>query len=218
VVYCIPVMSRTLVFAVCLLALCVVGTDAVRSTIGVPNAASTRLFKAAAQARREPTEVGEAENKTQANGWVLYKQCGESWSNDELGTAAGVTICDAGCAMSSVSMILKTKGTNVNPGTLNTWLRGHGGYEGGDELVWASVDAYGTVKMYNYYRGKNSLSQGDLQGFISKGYGVVVNVRNGEHWVLVTGHVDGNTYTVNDPGFWVDSYVYQDMSNFVVYV
>lgn len=28
--------------------------------------------------------------------WVLYKQCGESWSDHELGTAAGVTICDAG--------------------------------------------------------------------------------------------------------------------------
>lgn len=31
--------------------------------------------------------------------WVLYKQCGESWSDHELGTAAGVTICDAGMVL-----------------------------------------------------------------------------------------------------------------------
>jgi hypothetical protein len=152
----------------------------------------------------------------------VSQQCGESWSNDELGTAAGVTICDAGCAMSSVAMVLKTKGTDVNPGSLNSWLRNHGGYEGGDELVWASVNAFGTAKMYNYCqsmcalfagldwngvqvscslyrvplffpsfrsdRGYNSLSQGQLQQFINQGYGTVVNVRNGGHWVLVSDH------------------------------
>jgi len=182
------------------------------STEEVPSAASTRLFKSSAVPQGELIQ-----NKQMPDGWVLYKQCGESWSNEELGTAAGVTICDAGCAMSSVAMILKTKGTDVNPGTLNSWLRNHNGYEGGDELMWASVDAFGTAKMYNYYRGYGSLSQTQLQAFIKQGYGTVVNVRNGGHWVLVTGHVDGSTYTVNDPGFNVNSYVYGDMGNFVVY-
>ena len=43
------------------------------------------------------------------------------------------TICIQGCAMSSVSMMLNGKGYNIdgqeiNPGTLNEWLRTNHGY------------------------------------------------------------------------------------------
>jgi len=158
-----------------------------------------------------------AESNTSSADWVLYKQCGESWSNDELGSAAGVTICDAGCAMTSVAMALKTRGAGVNPGSLNSWLRGHGGYVGGDNLVWASVNAFGKMAMYNYYRGYGSFSQSNLQGVIAKGWPVVVNVRGGTHWVLVTGYAGGSTFRVNDPGFPSTTYTYGEMGNFVVY-
>jgi hypothetical protein len=40
---------------------------------------------------------------------LRFKQCGESWSGDELGTCSQ-TICSAGCAMSSVAMILNSRG------------------------------------------------------------------------------------------------------------
>ena len=43
-------------------------------------------------------------------GWVEYKQCDSRWANQELGYCAGLTICSSGCAMSSVAMILATKG------------------------------------------------------------------------------------------------------------
>ncbi len=66
--------------------------------------------------------------------WILYKQCGESWSNDRLGTSSKNTICTAGCAMSSVSMYLQTRGISSNPGSLNAWLTKNGGYVSGDEL------------------------------------------------------------------------------------
>lgn len=181
------------------------------AAVVAPPAPETHLFAAAA------VPQGAQINVEGPNGWVLYKQCGESWSNDELGTAAGVTICDAGCAMSSVSMILRTKGANVNPGTLNSWLRNNGGYVSGDLLVWSAPNAFGVAKMTNYYHGSASMSQEALQAAISAGHGVVVNVRNGGHWVLVTGHAGGSTYTVNDPGFSVNSYTYGEMSNFVVY-
>jgi hypothetical protein len=95
-----------------------------------------------------------------AGGWVLFKQCGESWSADLIGESSQ-TICDVGCAMSSVAMALRTKGTPVDPGTLNTWLIGHGGFEGGDELVWGSVNTFGTIALYDYYHGAGSMSQAD---------------------------------------------------------
>src|SRR4051812_40682830 len=118
--------------------------------------------------------------------------------------------------MSSYAMVLKTRGTNVDPGTFNTWLNAHNGYEGGDELVWAAGDAFGTAKFQNYFRGAGAMSQSAMQAAISAGQPIIVNVRNGGHWVLVTGYINGATYAVNDPGFSVNSYVYTDMSNFVV--
>lgn len=51
--------------------------------------------------------------------------------SQELGTG-GDTICQAGCAMSSVAMLLTTRGRGYNPGTLNSWLKGNGGYAQGD--------------------------------------------------------------------------------------
>ena len=111
-------------------------------------------------------------------------------------------------------MALRTRGSNVDPGTFNTWLINNGGYVNGNLLVWGAPN---TIKLQNYYKGYGSLSQASLQGMISRGQPIVVNVRSGGHWVLVTGHAGGSTYTVNDPGFAVNSYQYGDMGNFVVY-
>ena len=60
-------------------------------------------------------------------GWTEYKQCDSRWSNEQLGTCSSTTICSAGCAMSSVAMILNTKGCKHDPSSLNSWLKSHGG-------------------------------------------------------------------------------------------
>jgi len=65
------------------------------------------------------------------------------WSSQELGTCSGDTICSAGCAMTSVAMMLATKGVSVNPSSLDSWLTSNGGYASGCLIVWAPVDAFG---------------------------------------------------------------------------
>jgi len=60
-------------------------------------------------------------------GWTEYKQCDSRWSSEQLGTCSSTTICSAGCAMSSVAMILATKGCSYTPSTLNSWLKSHSG-------------------------------------------------------------------------------------------
>ena len=74
--------------------------------------------------------------------YPTYKQCDSKWGNDQLGTSSN-TICKAGCLMSSVSMALSGCGKSYNPDTLNTWLKGHGGYVSGDLFVWGSVNSLG---------------------------------------------------------------------------
>jgi hypothetical protein len=68
-------------------------------------------------------------------GWVSYKQCDSAWANQQLGFCS-LTICSAGCAMSSVAMILSTKGAWNNPGQLDAWLSNNGGYANGCDIYW----------------------------------------------------------------------------------
>jgi len=152
--------------------------------------------------------------------WVLYKQCDSRWANYRLGTS-DQTICDAGCAMSSVAMSLATKdekinGSLPNPATLNDWLIRNGGYVGGDELVWNSVTKLGPMHMVSY---TSDLSITQMRDYINKCQPLIVNVRDGTHWVLVIGYdtKSPNTFYVNDPGFNNESYDKSGMSHFVAY-
>jgi len=139
----------------------------------------------------DPSEVSES------NGYPLFKQCGNSWSPAELGRCGGTSICKAGCAMSSVAMMLDGHGLSLNPGTLNSWLDSHGGYASGCEIVWSAVNAFGKVS----YQGMETASEATICAGLAAGHGIIGNVNGGHHWVLLTGCRGGGVYTVNDPGF-----------------
>jgi len=87
---------------------------------------------------------------------------------------------------------------------LNTWLKAHGGYVGGDEFVWATVDKFGLSFQ------TNACPRSEVVAKFNAGDIVILNVRGGAHWVLMTGH-SGNTLHVNDPGFSVSSYNLNDV-------
>lgn len=100
--------------------------------------------------------------------------------------------------MSSVAMALSGCGKSYNPGTLNTWLKGHGGYVSGDLFVWGSVNSLGLS-----YIGK--VANSNIQAELNKNSIVILNVHNGGHWVLATS-MSGSTIQVNDPGYSTTSY------------
>lgn len=134
--------------------------------------------------------------------YPLYKQCDSKWGSEQLGTSAN-TICKAGCLMSSVSMALSGIGKNYNPGSLNTWLKGHGGYVSGDLFVWGSVNSLGLS-----YVGK--VANNNIQASLNAGEVVILNVHQGAHWVLATS-MSGSTINVNDPGFNTASYTLSEI-------
>lgn len=90
-------------------------------------------------------------------------------------------------------MALKGVGQNYDPSSLNTWLKGHGGYVSGDLFVWASINSLGVT-----FLGKVSKSQ--IKQNLAKDNIVILNVHNGGHWVLATG-INGDSVSVNDPGY-----------------
>ena len=134
--------------------------------------------------------------------YPLYKQCDPKWANEQLGTSSN-TICKAGCLMSSVSMALSGIGKAYNPSTLNTWLKGHGGYVSGDLFVWGSVSSLGLS-----YQGK--VANSNIASSLSAGHIVILNVHNGGHWVLATS-MSGSTIYVNDPGYSTTSYTLSEI-------
>ena len=69
--------------------------------------------------------------------------------------------------------------------------------------MWAAVPGISFV-------GKTS-NHDQIKSYISQGYGVMLNVNSGGHWVLATG-VSGSSYLVNDPGFSKTSYGQSEVS------
>lgn len=87
----------------------------------------------------------------------------------------------------------KINGQDSNPKTLNAFLLANGGYYG-NLFVWGAVSRFGLT-----YLGQPSNKQ-EIKNYVCQNYVVILNVNNGGHWVLATG-VNGDTFTVNDPGF-----------------
>jgi len=147
-----------------------------------------------------------------SHGWVVYKQCDSSWSSQQLGTCSE-TICSAGCAMSSVAMILATKGAGKNPSSLNSWLKSNGGYSSGCLINWASVDTLGFTK----YQGKETPTETEMCNGLAAGHGLVANVHSGAHWVLLTACAGNGVFYVNDPGYSTTTYKHSDIVGLAVY-
>eukprot|EP01094_Clydonella_sp_ATCC50884_P020043 TRINITY_DN4062_c0_g1_i1.p1 TRINITY_DN4062_c0_g1~~TRINITY_DN4062_c0_g1_i1.p1 ORF type:complete len:202 (+),score=68.54 TRINITY_DN4062_c0_g1_i1:87-692(+) len=154
--------------------------------------------------------------------YPLYLQCDPKWGND---TMVSTTICSVGCLMSSVSMALyghnipiPTNGSHVdaNPGTLNTWLQQHSGYDSSNDLIESVVPeiAPRALRWVGMYIPQTTLTTSALKTWVEIDTRVVIaNVRNGTHFVLVTGFdsTDKNRFYVNDPYFAVNSYEYADI-------
>lgn len=136
--------------------------------------------------------------------YPLYKQCDAKWGSQQIGTSSK-TICQVGCLMSSASMALSGTGHSYNPGTLNNWLKSNGGYASGNLFVWASINRIGLTF-------KGFVSNGNIKANLDAGNVVIVNVHNGQHWVLAHGY-SGDNILVNDPGFSTTSYSLSQIVN-----
>lgn len=130
-----------------------------------------------------------------------WKQYDSKWGSNVMQTK---TIKQVGCLMTSVSILLKMTGltdSNFNPAVMNSYLKSHGGYVNGNNFVWASTDGYvagwrhiGSATL----SGTNSTKMSKIKNYIQNGYYVTVCVKNGGHWVAVTGY-DDNDITMSDP-------------------
>ncbi len=145
-------------------------------------------------------------------GWAEYKQCDSRWANQQLGTC-DLTLCSAGCAMSSVAMILQTKGAGQDPSSLDIWLTNNGGYANGCDIYWGRVDAFGVTS----FQGIEQANESEICNGLSQGHGIVANVNGGGHWVLLTACAGNGVFYVNDPGYSRTTYSMSEILQEAVY-
>jgi hypothetical protein len=138
-----------------------------------------------------------------------YQQCGQTWSGDQLGTcSASTTICTHGCALVSMTMLLKTNGVDVDPGELNTWLTNNGGYSDGCLLLWNVADDYPGNNNLQYI-GSQTYSLATVKDLIDAGNPVILStnslITGGDHFVVIKGYNNNGTtasdFVVADPNY-----------------
>lgn len=110
------------------------------------------------------------------------------WANVILGYGPG-NIGQYGCTITAITMLLNSKGANLNPSQVNDKMKDAGAFVG--NLVWWAKlpQAFPQItSVYKYYTYDNEI----VKGLIKQGYPVVVCVDgspigSSQHWVLYVG-------------------------------
>lgn len=131
-----------------------------------------------------------------------WKQIDPKWKDITIGNSS-TTMAQAGCLITSVSMQLMRSGVKLNIDNFDPGKAAKAFDFQGANLVWSSVSNvapnFKFVKKVSL-KGKSKEEKIKITSdLINQGYYVVANVKNGGHWVAVTG-VGNNTIYMSDPG------------------
>lgn len=125
----------------------------------------------------------------------------EPWKDQQYGFG-NRTIEYAGCALTSLSMLLKYNDIDTDPEDLNNWLKQNNGFEGKESIRWSRVNQKSNGKL-TYVQSTNFNGIADIRKIkleIDSGNPVIakMNYKNTNHFVLICGYED-NTFFINDP-------------------
>jgi len=149
-----------------------------------------------------------------------FSQCDGRWESEPYaymdatkyytydGYTAKGTICNWGCALTCVAMVLNYYDYflgDTNPYDLNQWLVENDGYTAVNDVNWSSVEQYSNAeergidyvgKVWSRGNGANAAEVSVIGDEINSGHPLIVSV--GDHYVVITG-MEGDTFYINDP-------------------
>jgi hypothetical protein len=143
---------------------------------------------------------------TGEGGWY-YSQRDERWAGMRMGDS-GESVLDVGCFITSLSMVLKSYGQDVNP----TFFASNAKYFYGGSSSGCFPTSYATAYacVPNTFNGSwpgglryHEISSGEIDGYLERGIPVITSVRNQGHYVVLKKKVDGD-YIMNDPVYGPD--------------
>ena len=166
--------------------------------------------------------------------YPLFKQCDSRWGGNAMGTpGAGErsTLCGEGCAVTSLSMVLNALQVPypgapvlINPGSLNLWLEGNGGYTcaAGDcnNLVLNAVERLAPAQVALIGELPPPPFAEIAEGLRNGTVAYIAHVAALHHFVLLEG-VDhgsgGANFTVRDSFYNATSYALASFSDIIMF-
>jgi hypothetical protein len=160
----------------------------------------------------------------------LVKQCDEPWGSmlyaGHTEQDKKKTLCDWGCSLTSVVMIInyqartQGKGFTTDPLTLNKWLQDNKGYDENNYIKPAHITKYASdngIKLYIHDPRPND-NNFTVLSYLCNGDPIVLKVDEFTkmHFVVATGQTTINgiqTFTINDPRFPLTTLLDVDSSN-----
>jgi hypothetical protein len=136
-----------------------------------------------------------------------FAQADPHWSDDSLGPTPA-TMGEEGCAVSSSAMVLAYYGQDVDPGRLNTFLTGNGGYTPQGWLYWEKAADFMPGIVRHAYEDLPSYFLIDTN--LLRGNPVIVRIylpTGVTHFVVIVGKI-GFDYLIQDPASGGESGVY----------
>jgi len=128
-----------------------------------------------------------------------FAQADPRWGESRL--AGGSTTLGAeGCAVASAAMVLASYGADLDPGKMNQFLQGNGGFTREGWLYWEKTAEFPPSVAEHIYEDEASHFLIDWN--LLRGNPVIVRLRypNGiTHFVVVVGK-QGHEYLIRDPG------------------
>lgn len=155
---------------------------------------------------------------TSGTGWK--QGSGEPWANVTIGKGSGTSMKKIGCYVTSLAIVMSNSGTKINsttfdPGVLARTIKANGGFDSGGNLIayaWKDlVPDFEFVKRIDCTGMKYTNIVNKIGGYLDEGCSVIVQVKNGGHFIAVVGAENGRII-VSDPGKGGDT---NDLENYV---
>ena len=128
-----------------------------------------------------------------------FAQADQRWGKSQL-AGGSATLGAEGCAVAAASMVLASYGAEVDPGTLNQFLQGNGGFTRQGWLYWEKASEFPPGVAEHIY--EDDASHFLIDWNLLRGNPVIVRLRypNGiTHFVVIVGK-QGYEYLIRDPG------------------
>ena len=114
------------------------------------------------------------------------------------------TVGEIGCAMTSVCIQIMRSGASIlldeefNPGTFAQRMTAINGFDRIGNIYWDKVSSIAPDFQFVNRVTKNA-QPSEISNLVDQGYYVILNVKNGRHWVAVD-RVENNKIYMLDPG------------------
>lgn len=136
----------------------------------------------------------------------FFSQNNPAWKKDKVGTCpneiGGIT--GVGCAVTSLAMLLASKGVDVTPKSLNIWLSENDGYINGCQVSWKKATELNDPERISWLTSSETLNENtaDLKKWIDDGRLIIAKSnRFDSHWVVLRGYKNAGT-RLTDYLYW----------------